>query len=97
MSVTVQDVERIASLAKVAFTAEEKKRLTTELNSILQHMEQLNKLDTSNVEPLSHVIALSNVFRPDEQTPGVTREEALRNAPANSEKFFKVPKVIGER
>jgi aspartyl-tRNA(Asn)/glutamyl-tRNA(Gln) amidotransferase subunit C len=60
-------------------------------------MEQLNKLDTSNVEPLSHVINLGNVFRADEVKPGVSTEEALKNAPAKTEKFFKVPKVIDEK
>lgn len=97
MSVTIQDVERVAALAKLAFSDPERETLAAELTEILRHMEQLNKLDTSNVEPLSHVIELSNVFRADEQTQGVTREEAMRNAPAKSEKFFKVPKVIGDR
>jgi aspartyl-tRNA(Asn)/glutamyl-tRNA(Gln) amidotransferase subunit C len=68
-----------------------------DLNTILEYMEQLNELDTSNVEPLSHVIEMTNVFREDVLRPGLTREEALRNAPAKTAKFFKVPKVIGER
>lgn len=97
MSVTIKDVERIATLARLSFPDAEKEKLTHELNDILKYMEQLNSLDTSNIEPLSHVIELNNVFREDEVKPGVTREEALKNAPAKSEKFFKVPKVIGER
>ncbi len=97
MAVTLNDVEHVAALARLAFTEEEKQRLTSELNDILRYMEQLNSLDTEHVEPLSHVIELSNAFREDVRTPGVTREEALKNAPAKNEKFFKVPKVIGER
>lgn len=97
MSVTVRDVEHVASLAKLSFSEKEKKKLTSELNDILTYMEQLNKLDTTNVEPLAHVIELGNVFRADEEKPCVSREEALKNAPAATEKFFKVPKVIGER
>lgn len=97
MSVSIQDVEHVARLAKLSFTEEEKKKLVNELNSILDYMEQLNELDTSNVDPLSHVIELSNVFREDIVKPGLTREETLRNAPARGEKFFKVPKVIGDR
>jgi len=97
MSVTMKDVEHVAMLARLSFSDEEKKRLTAELNEILQYMEQLNSLDTSGVEPLSHVIELSNVFRKDELRPGLPREDALRNAPAKSDKFFKVPKVIGDR
>ena len=97
MSVTIKDVEHVAALARLSFSDEEKMKLTSELNDILTYMEQLNKLDTTNVEPLAHVIELSNVFRADEVRPSVTREEALKNAPVATEKFFKVPKVIGER
>lgn len=97
MSVTIKDVEHVAALARLSFTREEKEKLATELNRILGYMEQLNTLDTTNVEPLSHVIELGNVFREDELRPTLPREEALRNAPAKTEKFFKVPKVIGER
>jgi aspartyl-tRNA(Asn)/glutamyl-tRNA(Gln) amidotransferase subunit C len=97
MAVTIKDVEHVAQLARLSFTEEEKEKLTAQLNEILQYMEQLNSLDTSHVEPLSHVIELQNVFREDILKPCLTREEALRNAPAKTEKFFKVPKVIGER
>lgn len=97
MSVTIKDVEHVAELARLAFSDEEKQKLMKELNSILEYMEQLNSLDTSNVEPLSHVIELNNVFRDDTLKPTLPREEALKNAPAKTEKFFKVPKVIGDR
>jgi aspartyl-tRNA(Asn)/glutamyl-tRNA(Gln) amidotransferase subunit C len=97
MSVTVRGVEHIAKLARLEFTDEEKQKLTHQLNSILIYVEQLNRLDTENVEPLSHVIDLKNVFRDDVVKPGLTQEEALKNAPAKTEKFFKVPKVIGDR
>ncbi|MDH4069652.1 MAG: Asp-tRNA(Asn)/Glu-tRNA(Gln) amidotransferase subunit GatC [Ignavibacteria bacterium] len=97
MSVTLRDVDHVAKLANLSFSDEEKQTLVGELNAILDYMEQLNELDTSNVDPLSHVIELSNVFRDDELKPGLSREEALRNAPQRSEKFFKVPKVLGDR
>ena len=97
MSVTIKDVEHVASLAQLSFSKEEKQKLTHELNEILAYMEQLNSLDTTNVEPLSQVIELSNVFREDTPKACLKREEALRNAPAKNEKFFKVPKVIGDR
>ena len=93
----MKDVEHIASLAKLSFSEEEKQKLTSELNEILAYMEQLNQVDTTNVEPLSQVIPMSNVFRQDELKPTLTREEALRNAPAKTERFFRVPKVIGDR
>lgn len=97
MAVTIKDVEHVAKLARLEFTEEEKKTFTRQLNQILEYMEKLNELDTTNVEPLSHVIELSNVFREDKVRPSIPAEEALKNAPAKTEKFFKVPKVIGER
>jgi aspartyl-tRNA(Asn)/glutamyl-tRNA(Gln) amidotransferase subunit C len=97
MAITIQDVEHIAKLAKLEFTDAEKEKFTHQLNQILEYMDQLNSLDTSTVEPLSHVIELSNVFRKDEVKSGVSTEEALKNAPEKNEQFFKVPKVIGEK
>jgi aspartyl-tRNA(Asn)/glutamyl-tRNA(Gln) amidotransferase subunit C len=97
MAIAIKDVEHIAKLAKLEFTDAEKEKFTHQLNQILEYVEQMNKLDTSNVEPLSHVIELSNVFRADEVKQGVSTEEALKNAPSKTEEFFKVPKVINEK
>jgi aspartyl-tRNA(Asn)/glutamyl-tRNA(Gln) amidotransferase subunit C len=95
MSVTIKDVEHIATLARLEFSEQEKEKFTHQLNDILKYVEKMNELDTSNVEPLSHVIELQNVFRADEVKPSVSTEDALKNAPAKTEKYFKVPKVIG--
>ena len=97
MPVTIQDVEHVARLARLSFTDAEKGTLTAQLNQILAYMEQLDSLDTSAVEPLSQVIDLHNVFREDLHRPGVTAEEALRNAPARTGDLFRVPKAIGDR
>lgn len=97
MSVTVKDVEHIAKLARLEFSGEQKEKFTHQLNQILAYVEQLKRLDTSNVEPLLHVIDVSNRFREDKVEVGLTSEEALKNAPAKTDKFFKVPKVIGEK
>ena len=97
MAVTLRDVEHVAALARLSFTDEEKIMLMEQLNDILLYMEQLNRLDTTGVEPLSHVIELSNVFRDDVVRPSYPQEEILKNAPARTESFFKVPKVIGDR
>ena len=97
MAVTIQDVEYIARLARLSFTDEEKQRLTVELNTILGYMEQLNSVPTDDVEPLTHVIDLQSVMREDRQVPGLSREDALKNAPARTDEFFKVPKVIADR
>jgi aspartyl-tRNA(Asn)/glutamyl-tRNA(Gln) amidotransferase subunit C len=95
MSVTIKEVEHIAALARLQFSDEEKEKFTHQLNDILQYIEKLNELDTSKVEPLSHVIELSNVFREDVEKPSISAEEALKNAPAKVDTLFKVPKVIG--
>ena len=97
MPVTLKDVKHVAQLARLSFSEEEMARLTIELNGVLAYMEQLNRLDTTHVEPLTQVIDLENVFRDDVRTPGISREEALRNAPARTEEFFRVPRVIGDR
>ncbi len=97
MAVTIKDVEHIAELAKLEFSNEEKEMLMLQMNRILEYMEKLNTLDTESIEPLSHVLELSNVFRTDDVKGGVSTEEALKNAPSKSEQFFKVPKVIGEK
>ena len=95
MSVTHKDVEHIAELARLKFKDEELESFTHQLNDILAYMEQLNELDTENVEPLSNPIEDNNVFREDITKPSLDREHALKNAPDKDDEFFKVPKVIG--
>ena len=100
MSVTVKDVEYIAALARLSLSEKEKTMYTGQLNEILSYMEQLNRLDTANVEPLSHVVDVigsTDAMRDDVVTPSLPREEVLKNAPDRTEKFFKVPSVRGER
>lgn len=97
MAVTVDDVRYVARLARLRFTDEEEERLVHDLNAVLAYMEQLNRLDTAAVEPLTHVMEHGAVMREDALRPGISREDALRNAPARTEAFFRVPKVIGER
>ena len=100
MSVTVKDVEYVAALARLSLSEVEKEMYTHQLNGILSYMEQLNKLDTTNVEPLSHMVDVTgspNVMRDDVVTPSLPREVVLGNAPDRTEKFFKVPTVRGER
>src|SRR5713101_2034612 len=98
MPVTIKDVEHVARLARLEFSESEKEILTIHLNRILAYVEKLDELDTSNVEPLSHVIELDShgarVMREDKVKPSLPQEEVLRNAPERTETFFKVPKVI---
>lgn len=97
MSVTIKDVEHIAELARLRLTEAEKKTYADQLNTILAHMEKLGELDTSNVSPLSHIIDATNVMRNDEVTPSLPSEKVLDNAPDRTEKFFRVPRVVGDR
>ena len=95
MSVTRKDVEHIAELARLNFKEEEAEDFTVQLNKILAYMEQLNELDTGKTEPLLHPVERNNVFREDKVKASIDREEALKNAPARDDEFFRVPKVIG--
>jgi aspartyl-tRNA(Asn)/glutamyl-tRNA(Gln) amidotransferase subunit C len=94
MAVTKKDVEYIAELARLKFSDDEFEMFTRQFNQILEYMDKLNELDTSNVEPLSHPTGGSNVFREDVVEKSVPREAALENAPKRNEEFFKVHKVI---
>jgi aspartyl-tRNA(Asn)/glutamyl-tRNA(Gln) amidotransferase subunit C len=96
MSVTKKDVEYIANLARLKFDETELENFTHQLNDILSYMEKLNELDTENIEPLSHTVENTNVFREDIVKPSIDRELALKNAPDKTDEFFVVPKVINQ-
>jgi aspartyl-tRNA(Asn)/glutamyl-tRNA(Gln) amidotransferase subunit C len=95
-TLTVADVERIAALAHLELTAEEKQLFTRQLADVLAYAEQLQALDTTGVPATSHVGA-RRVERPDEPHTSLTPDEALANAPdpAPEGGLFRVPKVIG--
>jgi len=94
MPVSKKDVEKIADLARLHISEEDKVKYTLQLNVILEYMDQLNQVDTSKVEPLSHPFDLKNVVREDKVEPSLPVEDALKNAPEKSGNYFKVPKVI---
>jgi len=94
MSVTKKDVEYISVLANLEFNDSEKEGMVSHLNSILGYMDQLNELNTDNVEPLIAVTDAENRLRKDEIIPSLSNEDALKNAPSKIGPFFRVPKVI---
>jgi aspartyl-tRNA(Asn)/glutamyl-tRNA(Gln) amidotransferase subunit C len=94
MRLTPEQVEHVALLARLRLTADERARFTTQLNSILEHFEQLQQIDTTDVEPMSHAVPMSNVLREDEVKPSLSPDEALRNAPDADRDCFRVPRVI---
>lgn len=87
-------VKHVARLCRLRLTDEELKSFTGELSGILNYIEKLNKLDTENVKPLTHVLPLSNVLREDEVRASLSRDMALANAPEKVKDFFSVPKII---
>jgi aspartyl-tRNA(Asn)/glutamyl-tRNA(Gln) amidotransferase subunit C len=87
-------IEHLSRLARLSLSDEEKNLFASQLDSILTYMEQLNELDTSEIEPTSHVISISNIMREDIPWTSLNREDALSNAPDHTDKFFRVPKII---
>lgn len=94
MSLTLQDVERIAHLARIHITHDEAVRALAQLNDIFTMIEQINAVDTTGVEPMSHPLGGGQRLRDDAVTDHPDREAALRNAPAHQDGLFLVPKVI---
>lgn len=94
MEVNDAMIENLASLARLYFDDEEKKEIRSDLQRMIAFIDKLNELNTEGVEPVLHMSDGSNVFREDEISPSISREEALKNAPSTDGVFFKVPKVI---
>ena len=92
--ITKADVEYVAGLAQLSLDDAAKERLVTELGSILAYMDKLNELDTSDVEPMMHVLEMTNVFRDDVVGESLPRQRALGNAPKSDEDYFLVPRIL---
>lgn len=88
------DVRYVARLARLRLEPEELERYSSQLSSILEHIDKMAELDLDDVEPTSHVIELENVFREDEERPSVTQEEALSNGPDVEAGAFRVPPIL---
>jgi len=96
MKITKEDVIQTADLARLEINEEELERFSEQLGHILEYIEGLNELDTTDIEPTSHVLDLSTLLREDVVKQIITSKEALRNAPESEDDFFVVPKVIEE-
>ncbi|MGB9711338.1 MAG: Asp-tRNA(Asn)/Glu-tRNA(Gln) amidotransferase subunit GatC [Thermodesulfovibrio sp.] len=94
MKISKQEVKHIAMLSRLELDEKEIELYQDQLSRILEYVEKLNEIDTTNIEPTSYVIELNNVFREDVVKESLPRQEALKNAPQATEKFFKVPKII---
>jgi aspartyl-tRNA(Asn)/glutamyl-tRNA(Gln) amidotransferase subunit C len=93
MALTRSQVEHVAKLARLGLSEAEKDMYTEQLSRILEHVESLNRLDTANVPPTYHAVALQNVLRQDKPHQSLAREKLLSQAPAAENGCFKVPKI----
>ena len=88
------NIDHIAKLARLALTPEEKEKFSQQLGDVLHHIEQLAKVDVSQVEPTAHASPVFNVWADDVAQPGLTADAALKNAPAQRDHMVVVPKVV---
>jgi aspartyl-tRNA(Asn)/glutamyl-tRNA(Gln) amidotransferase subunit C len=88
------DVKYVAHLARLTLSPEEEQKISAQLGDILGYIEKLNEVDVTGVEPTAHAFPLVNVTRPDEARPSISNEDALRNAPAQANGLFIVPKIV---
>jgi len=94
MKITTELVEHVSALARLELPEGEKAAMAVQLEQIVGYMDVLARLDTNEVEPMSHVFPLKNVMRPDTVEPSMDREALLANAPAPDREAFLVPKTV---
>ncbi|PYZ92257.1 Asp-tRNA(Asn)/Glu-tRNA(Gln) amidotransferase GatCAB subunit C [Salipaludibacillus keqinensis] len=92
--ITKNQVKHVAHLARLNFNEEEIEKFAYELDEIIGFAEQLNEIETSNIEPTSHVLDVRNVLREDEKKESLSSEDAMKNAPDQKDGQFKVPSVL---
>lgn len=94
MEINRATLDKIAHLARLEFGEEEAQRMMADMSEIVTWVEKLKELDTTGVEPLTSMSQEINSFRSDDPKTGLSRDEALKNAPDSDGTYFKVPKVI---
>lgn len=94
MALSEADVRHVALLSRLQLSDAEIKEYTQQLGKILDYVQMLNELDTTQVQPMLTASASGNVFRPDEPRPGLPRELVFQSAPAHDDEYFRVPPVI---
>lgn len=97
MEISQAQVEHVARLARLEVSEEEKTTFARQLSGILTHIDQLKEVETAGVKPTATVLPTDNVFREDEVRPSLTQEQALANAPDQTDGFFRVPKILEDR
>ena len=94
MSLSPQEVEHIAKLARLELTDEQKERYRGQLEGILDHVAKLQELDTENVPPTASVSVAQMPLRADESRPGLSKDDLLKNAPQQEDDQFQIPPVF---
>ena len=96
MSLSREDVEKVALLSRLKLTESELETMTTQLGRIVEYVEQLSEINTDDVSPMDHAMDITDVFRDDQPAASLDREEALANAPKRDDQCYRVPAVLGE-
>jgi aspartyl-tRNA(Asn)/glutamyl-tRNA(Gln) amidotransferase subunit C len=96
MSLSLDQVRKVARLARLELAEPDLVRVQQQLSAILDYIDQLNQLNTDGVEPLAHPLPVRNVFRPDEDVPSLSADAALGNAPERVGDYFAVPAVFSD-
>jgi aspartyl-tRNA(Asn)/glutamyl-tRNA(Gln) amidotransferase subunit C len=94
MTISLEEVEHVARLARIGLSDDERVRLAQQLGDILDYARRVSEVDTGSVEPMAHAIRLRNVLREDVPGPSLTQEQALSAAPASEAGGFLVPRII---
>jgi aspartyl-tRNA(Asn)/glutamyl-tRNA(Gln) amidotransferase subunit C len=94
MSLTPEQVQWVAHLARLELTPAERDTMARQLSAILDYVDQLKQVNTEGVEPLAHPLKVHNVFRADQPAPSLPVDAALANAPDRTGDFFAVPAVL---
>jgi len=95
MAISEDEVRHVAMLARLGLTDEQVAALGVELNDILTQIDRISALDLDGIQPTAHAVAVTNVTRPDEVRPSLSREDVLRNAPEQQDGAFLIPKFQG--
>ncbi len=95
MALSPDDVRKLAGLARLEISEAEVEHLGPQLESILGFVAKLSELDTNGVDPMTTALDVDNRWRPDQPVPGLSRDQALANAPSADDECFRVPAVLG--
>lgn len=96
MSLSRKDVEKVSLLARLRLSETELETMTPQLIKIVGFVEQLNELDTADVQPMAHALDIHNVFAADQVQLSLERDAALANAPKRDDECYRVPAVLGD-